>query len=100
LKDASVDVDGAKAPILRAMALAEPIMETWGEFVVTSVNDGKHRQGSLHYEGLAFDIRTWALKTAADKEHALRELKRALGPDYDVILEADHIHIEFDPKEA
>lgn len=25
-------------------------------------------------------------------------MKRRLGPDYDAILEKDHIHVEFDPN--
>ena len=99
LKDSSVSLDGAKAPILHAMAVAEPIMEKWGAFTVTSVRDGKHSARSLHYVGLAMDVRIWALKEDADKTQAITELKAALGPDYDVVLEADHIHVEFDPKE-
>ena len=98
LKDASVNFDGVKAPILHACSVAEPIMERWGEFVVTSAKDGKHSARSLHYAGLAVDIRIWALKKDTDKARCISELKAALGTDYDVILESDHIHIEHDPK--
>lgn len=100
LKDASVNLDGVKAPILHAMAVAEPIMEKWGEFVVTSVKDGKHSARSLHYVGLAMDVRIWGLKEDADKVQAISELRDALGKDYDVVLEGDHIHIEYDPKDS
>jgi hypothetical protein len=28
------------------------------------------------------------------------DLKQALGGQFDVVLEKDHIHVEFDPKEV
>ena len=98
LKDDSVNFDGVNRTILHACVVAEPIMEKWGEFVVTSANDGRHSKNSLHYKGKAVDIRIWALKKDEDKTQAIRELKLALGSDYDIVLEPDHIHIEYDPK--
>jgi hypothetical protein len=33
------------------------------------------------------------------RELAIRnQIKELLGPDYDVVIENDHIHIEYDPK--
>lgn len=69
-----------------------------GGLVVTSACDGQHMRGSHHYKGCAIDIRT---RTAATPEHidaAVELLRDELGPDFDVVRETDHIHLEFDPK--
>ena len=68
-------------------------------FTVTSLNDSKHKVGSLHYKGRAFDIRTRDLKGITPHEMALH-LKAQLGTAFDVVVESDppHIHVEFDPK--
>ena len=73
----------------------------WGEYediLVTSIRDGNHMPGSLHYDGHAFDVR-WPVHYE-DRDVLLDALRDALGPDFDVVGEADHIHIEYDPKEA
>ena len=67
------------------------------EFVLTSVNDGTHSPKSLHRFGYAVDIRIWVL-TGAKRVMAQRKIADALGKDFDVILEKDHMHIEYDPK--
>lgn len=70
---------------------------------VTSICDGAHSPGSLHYKGLAFDSRTWADTVGTQMEPHIkkmlaRELQLALGQDWDVVVESTHIHCEFDPK--
>lgn len=62
---------------------------------ITSTTSGKHMPGSRHYSGNAVDIRTrgWAEPQAVAEAIAV-----VLGDDFDVILEADHLHIEHDPK--
>ena len=63
------------------------------ELVITSTYEGTHSEGSLHYADLAEDIRRHK------KGQEVRdELKNKFGMDYDVVLEDDHIHIEYDPK--
>ncbi len=66
------------------------------EFTITSGIDGKHSPNSLHYALRAIDIRTRTL--APDTVDALvDDLRDTLGAGYDVVLEDDHIHVEFDP---
>jgi len=66
---------------------------------ITSATDSIHGMNSLHPKGLALDLRTKHLR--AEQVHPVfMALKTALGEQFDVVLEADHIHIEFDPKEA
>ena len=68
--------------------------------------DGKHGHGSLHYVGLAIDLRIRNLVTpdaitdmTIDKAVVIQaELKTRLGVEYDVVLESNHFHIEFQPK--
>lgn len=76
------------------------------EFMITSVNDGKHMQNSLHYKGCAFDCRTHTI--LGDNREALikgfhDKLAINLGPNFDTLLEDlgtpnEHIHVEYDPK--
>lgn len=60
-------------------------------------NPGVERLRTAHDQGLAFDIRTQMIAKAKQPAMVM-SLKDALGDDYDVVLEKDHIHIEFDTK--
>lgn len=62
------------------------------ELVITSTYEGTHSDGSLHYADLAVDIRR-----EKNPQLVVEKLARDLGPDYDIILADDHIHIEYDP---
>jgi hypothetical protein len=62
---------------------------------ITSGNDGKHMIGSKHYTNEAIDIRIRDMKFPTIT-HV--RIKKALGPNYDVIKKKTHIHIEYDPK--
>ena len=69
---------------------------------VTSANDGKHSDNSLHYAGKALDFRTHDF--IGDKQNLLGVLRESLGSEFDVLLEAEgtpneHVHLEWDPKE-
>jgi len=84
---------------LLAMLVAERVYKSLQlDFVVTSVNDGKHMPGSKHYQGDAFDCRTRHLN-AEQQNLVVSDIRAKLPPSqFDVVLESDHIHIEFDPK--
>lgn len=67
--------------------------------VITSANDGLHMKGSRHYTNQALDFRTQSLRSRDEKIEFHRRVKEALGPKFDVILEAleksnEHLHIE------
>jgi len=68
------------------------------ECVITSGSDGKHSKNSLHYKGLALDFRTRDIKTVIYRKLIAQEIRDALGSDFDVVVESDHIHVEFDVK--
>lgn len=67
------------------------------DLTVTCVTDGKHSNASLHYIGNAWDMRSNTIP-AAKREEIRLACKTALGDDYDVIVEGDHIHAEYQPK--
>ncbi len=84
-----------------AAVIIEPVLKEAGvELVITSGTDGKHglHNATLHSAGLALDIRSRDLKTP-DRVYAVADKIRAtLPPAYDVVVEGDHIHVEYDPK--
>lgn len=83
----------------RAHNIASAIYASLGvPFVVTSGTEGRHSANSLHYGGNAMDLRRRDLDSAGKTSQAVSALKSQLGSNYDVVLESDHIHVEYDPK--
>ncbi len=71
--------------------------------VITSANDGKHMNGSLHYVDKALDLRAHHIPLSQAQE-IQKELQIKLGNDYDVLLESPgtencHLHVEYDPED-
>jgi hypothetical protein len=66
------------------------ITEAWA-------TDG-HMAGSRHYSGDALDFRIWESNAAGVTAHVVTLMRGRLGADYDVVLEATHIHVEYDPQ--
>jgi hypothetical protein len=76
---------------------------------ITHIRDGKHMNGSLHYTGDAIDL-VWLeyenLPTELGQEirdelyRRLNGFPRSAGllPDFDVVYEGSHFHIEYQPK--
>lgn len=64
---------------------------------ITSANDSKHKKNSLHYSGKALDFRSKHIHAARKKKWA-DGIRANLGPAFDVVLESDHLHVEYDPK--
>ncbi len=93
-----VRVHGIRPEIVLAIQIAAAVYDQFGEsLTVTSVIDGKHIVGSLHYVGAAVDFRLPGLGRAKRIASRLRD---ALAGDYDVIIGADNLHVEFQPKKA
>jgi hypothetical protein len=82
-----------------AISVAERIYAGLGyDLVVTSLRDGQHSASSLHYSGNAVDLRTNTLN-ASQRQSVYQAIRAELySRGYDVILESDHLHIEYDPK--
>jgi hypothetical protein len=65
------------------------------DFVITAGNDGKHITDSLHYSGAAIDVRTREL-SEIQVQDLCDSLRNDLDNQFDIIIESDHIHIEYD----
>ncbi len=81
----------------RAVDIAWRLASRYGqrELVITSVTEGRHKIGSRHYEGMAFDFRRWSIQ---DVTRFVEALRFHLGRHYDVVVESTHVHVEYDPK--
>jgi len=91
-----VDISRLNRQIRRTLNSLDRIFKNYGEhLVITSTYEGSHSPSSLHYANNAIDLR---LPTTA-KLDIYQDIKDNIGDDYDVILEIDHIHIEYDPKQ-
>lgn len=60
---------------------------------ITSGTDGDHGTSSLHPYGLALDFRL-----PPNPQVVAKEMREELGCNYDVVVESNHIHAEYDPK--
>lgn len=95
-----VKLSGLQPEIVTALIVANEVYRERGRpegVTVTSVVDGKHMTGSKHYDGQAVDLRTFYFHPGIQLE-ICDMLRSRLTDEYDVVLEKDHIHLEFDPK--
>ncbi len=96
---------GLKPEALLGLTIAASVFDKHNvDTILTSGGEGKHSRGSLHFSGLAFDLRSHHLLNPT-KQVILKDLRRGLGKSFDVVLEAqggvnEHFHIEYQPKRA
>lgn len=101
-----VRVHGFQAPILIALMAWQDICRKHSiEARITGGLEGKHSPGSLHYVGLACDVSRHEFDAVNKLQTAVTELRVNLNGtempgdgDYDIVIEASHVHIEFQPK--
>ena len=88
--------------VLAAMIVRDVYAKHGLDLRITSANDGKHKDTSLHYAGHAVDLGTKYDTGIQYPQHlrdvVIADLRAALGADFDVVDEPDHIHVEYDPK--
>jgi len=99
---------GIRPEITAAFPVIDRVYANHGqEAVITSACGEKHGRWSRHYVGLAVDLRTrfftkkigTRLLIDRDKVKAVRiDLEKALGREYFIREEADHIHLSFKPN--
>lgn len=94
-----VSLDGLFPQMYYALGVMQQIflISHQGDLVITCTKDGGHCPRSLHPEGRAVDIRTRDLgpEAASAMERRCDYFLSPLG--FDVVLEADHLHVEYDP---
>jgi hypothetical protein len=92
------EIAGITPEALLIIIVADGCFRLSGEdCIVTSVTDGKHSSGSRHYSGNAVDFRLPSYATSALA--IVNRMRSCFDEDYDVVIESDHIHVEYDPKE-
>jgi len=96
LKNKSVNLDGLSIDLVKAIPFIMQIWSQWGvrDLFITSANDAAHMENSKHFSGNAIDIRSRNIPNCIEM---CVEIREALGPDFDVVIESDHVHIEYDP---
>jgi hypothetical protein len=82
--------------ILAAFNTVSDILQR--DLTVTGGTDGNHMEGSRHYSGEAYDLRSKDMN-AAEKQTLCNYLESTLGPDFLVLLEDtggvnEHIHVQ------
>ncbi len=93
-----VDVSVLSPQILLAIAEAREVYRKYGvDLTLTSGRDGVHGVHTLHKHGHAVDLRIWNLPEGSPPR-ATEQIAKALGEQFDVVLESDHIHMEYDPR--
>ena len=84
--------------------MSNPLRKAWGRVVhkcywdkgrdafITSIGEGNHDPGSLHYDHNAVDFK----RNGASKH----DIKQAAGSGFDVVeyYDKDIFHMEYDPK--
>jgi hypothetical protein len=98
-----VTPDNLKAITFRAVFACAEVLEKHYNLAltITSTDEGVHMPESYHYNGQAFDIRTWRMpRTYLPKVvERLTEALHKIDKQFQVILEPTHIHIELDNGE-
>jgi hypothetical protein len=96
-----VRLTGVTPQMVIAHSVVTEVFRNLGfDCVITSAIDRKHKRASLHYVGSALDYSFRWVAQAYDKLAIRDGVKSALGEEYDVVSEADHLHVEWQPKEA
>ena len=90
---------GLRCEMLLALTVCNEVYKKYKKImVITSLNDSTHSRKSLHYSGCAADLRTNYFDRSTQLL-VVKDIKTRLSwsPHYDVVLESDHIHIEYQP---
>lgn len=90
-----VSIARLNRPCRRTLAKVDRIFSSFAfEAVITSTFEGGHSPSSLHYCNDAYDVRLPGSRI----DRIIERIRKELGADFDVVLEKDHFHIEYDPK--
>jgi hypothetical protein len=86
-------LEGVNWRMFSAAVIVDSVYMLYGaEAVITSGTDSQHSMDSEHYRGNALDFRTSNLNGRTTQVAARL---RAVLPGYAVIVETDHIHIQY-----
>jgi len=103
LKDDSVNIRNLNTVFKKRLALLDMLHKemTGIELIITSGNDGSHSKNSKHYTDDAVDFRRWYIDFLDEqkKEQFIKQMNEIFEDElFDIVLEKDHYHAEYDPK--
>ena len=94
-----VRLAGLKVEMMVALQVVASVYEEHRYSVtITSALDRVHAVHSRHYLGMALDFRIRHIRSCKLLEQIVKAIKDALGEEYNVRLEKDHLHISFKPR--
>ena len=99
-----ISIRAIKPELVLGLTVADSVYRTEGfDLIITEVTGGHHLTNSLHYQGLAADLRSHNIANQEQKFDLVAKLHLALGQDWDIVLEGlstdnEHVHIEYSPK--
>lgn len=92
---AGVTLRGIQPEMVVALMIMEPVFLREGvELIITSCGDSQHSKNSRHYSGFGLDIRTRNLHKD-DIPNVAAKLQTALGPEFKIIFEVNHFHLQY-----
>lgn len=95
-----VSLLGLTPQALLAITVVHDVYEDFSyHCVLTSVAEGVHMDGSAHYAGNGVDFRTRDV-SLTHKEYIRMRVQQRLGKEYDVVLSANNLHVEWHPKKG
>lgn len=91
----NVDLNGLRPEMAIAVIVVNDVYNNYSkELVITSITDGKHSRNSRHYIGMAIDTRTRYFDDFT-KLAVADDIRDRLGKQFFVLVETNHIHIQF-----
>lgn len=94
-----MSLEGLKPEIIRILPALDIIHleEVNRETIITGAVEDRKLIESLHPRGFALDLRTRDI-AYHERLQIVHRIRKAVGNCYDVVLEANHTHVEYDPK--
>lgn len=93
---------GVLQPVMMlGLSRIETVFNSYGyAAVITSTDDSFHKVGSLHYVGLAVDLRIKHIQLEVIESlfDDVVKVLDSLSEHFQAILETDHIHVEYDRR--
>ena len=86
--------------MLHASMVMEGVCEEFDVECVVTCGEDAHEHPSRHVWGAALDYRTRDIIGRPERKQGFAdEARERLGDGFDVVLESDHLHVEYDPKD-
>lgn len=101
-----VRILGVQTEMMLAISIVSSIYEELSfNCEITSIMDGVHGVGSLHYSGNAVDFGVHTVLPSTRLAEIVDLIKKNLGMDFDILHEyigqdREHIHVEYQPKNS